>query len=138
MTKQELNEYREILKEIEELESLRAESSSQDTVSGSALSYPFIKRSFTVRGVIPTEKNDELLKKISNLKRKKKRIEKFVENIPDRFTRRIFILKYLDEEKKTWEEIAVKIKGGNSGDGMRMMVNRYLKKYNKTSGKAKK
>lgn len=65
------------------------------------------------------------------LKRLEKRVEKterFIQNIPDSMTRRIFRYRYIDGKvKPSWQWIAVKLGGSNSADSARMIHNRYLK-----------
>ena len=54
------------------------------------------------------------------------RLERYIADIPDSLTRQIFALRFING--LNWVQIAVSIGGGNSPDGMRMHVNRYLKK----------
>lgn len=60
-------------------------------------------------------------------------IESFVESIPDSITRRIFRYKYYNG--MSWQKIAFCVGGGNSADGVRMIHNRYLQKYEKENQK---
>ena len=53
------------------------------------------------------------------------RIHKFIDNISDKLTRRIFALRFIDG--KSWVRISLKIGGGNTADGIRKRVYRYLK-----------
>lgn len=54
------------------------------------------------------------------------RLERYIADIPDSLTRQIFALRFING--LNWVQIAVSVGGGNSPDGMRMHVNRYLKK----------
>ena len=92
MTKTELEQYRSIVREIDEREK------SGDTA---------------------------LLRRLVEQKRK---IEDFIDEIPDSITRRVFWHRYINGSyRPTWTKIARRIGGGNMGDGVRMRHDRYLK-----------
>ena len=54
------------------------------------------------------------------------RIHKYIASIDDSMLRTIFTMRYLD--LASWEDIALFLGGGNTGDGVRMAANRYLEK----------
>lgn len=53
------------------------------------------------------------------------RLERWINAIPDSLTRQIFLLRFA--ECMSWVQVAVAIGGGNSVDGIRQRVYRYLK-----------
>lgn len=53
------------------------------------------------------------------------RLERWINAIPDTLTREIFLLRFA--ECMSWVQVAVAIGGGNSVDGIRQRVYRYLK-----------
>lgn len=55
-----------------------------------------------------------------------KGIREFITTIPDPHTRRIMSLRF--ERQMSWEEVAVKMGGGNTADGVRKIVSRYLQR----------
>lgn len=131
MTAKELYQYRSICAEIFEKKYELEEEKISDTVSGSSPCFPFVKHPITVRGLKNTKKTSALQEKIKKLEAEKRRIEKFIGNIPDNFTRRIFEYRFIKgKHKYTWQAIAMRIGGGNSADNLRMIVYRYLKKNN--------
>lgn len=94
MTKAELEQYRSIVREIDEREK------SGDTA---------------------------LLRRLIEQKRK---IEDFVDEIPDSITRRVFWHRYINGNyRPTWAKIGRIIGGGNTSDGVRKCHDRYLDSY---------
>ena len=53
------------------------------------------------------------------------RLERYISGIDDSLTRQIFTYRFV--EGMTWVQVAGRVKGGNSADGCRMMVQRYLR-----------
>ena len=51
-------------------------------------------------------------------------LHRYINSIPDSLTRQIFRLRYA--ERKTWQQVANEVGGGNTADGGRMMHDRYL------------
>ncbi len=51
-------------------------------------------------------------------------LEMYINNIPDSFTRRIFRLRFIDGF--TWNRIAVRVGGNQTGDSVRKIVKRFL------------
>lgn len=56
------------------------------------------------------------------------RLERWISEIPDSFTRRVFMYRFVD--KLTWPQVAAQIGGGNSESAVKMVCHRYLKAYN--------
>ena len=55
----------------------------------------------------------------------KSRLERYIADIPDSLTRQIFTLRF--SEGQSWIKAAMTIGGGNTEDGIRQRVYRYLK-----------
>lgn len=53
------------------------------------------------------------------------RLERWISEIPDSLTRQIFLLRFA--ECLNWAQVAIRIGGGNTIDGVRQRVYRYLK-----------
>ena len=129
MTKAELSQYRSIAAEIVENEERIRESTLRDSVRGSCTEFPYTERTVSVEGLGSSGDNSRLLKRQGKLKRQKRRIEDFIDNIPDSETRRIFRYRYIVGKRRwSWQKITFKIGGGNTADGVRMIHNRYLEK----------
>ena len=54
------------------------------------------------------------------------RLERYISGIPDSLTRQIFTLRFVDG--LSWDQVALKIGGGNMPDGVKKRVYRHLKK----------
>ena len=52
------------------------------------------------------------------------KLEMYISNIPDSFTRRIFRLRFIDGH--TWDRIAILVGGNQTGDSIRKIVKRFL------------
>lgn len=57
------------------------------------------------------------------------RLERYIAEIPDSLTRQIFQLRFING--LTWVQIAFSVGGGNTEDGVRKRVYRYLEQENK-------
>lgn len=129
MTKRELSQYRSIAAEIVENEERIRESTLRDSVRGSCSEFPYTERTVSIEGLEESGDNSRLLKRQDKLKRQKRRIEDFIDDIPDSETRRIFRYRYIvGKRRQSWQKIAVKIGGWNTADGVRKRHNRYLEK----------
>ncbi len=56
------------------------------------------------------------------------RLERYIREIPDSFTRAIFELRFMD--RLSWDQVAGRIGGGNSVGGIKKRCYRYLKATN--------
>ena len=124
------NEIKILKKQIEDLDY----TISIDSVRGSNPSFPYTQRSFTIEGIDCEDYN----RKIRRLQRKLNRraeelldlVEEtndYIENIDDSLIRQVITLRYING--LTWEQVAAHIGGGNTADSVRMMHDRFLKKY---------
>lgn len=137
MKKELLKQYRFCKKRIEELdekiEKLKQQNSVQDIVQGSQKDFPYIIRTRTVCGCpdicnIDSEIN-RLYKERSECKRIVSEVSVFIHNIDDSVIRCALIMRYMDgSTPPKWDKIALKIGGGNTGDGIRKAVSRFLAK----------
>ncbi len=57
----------------------------------------------------------------------RQRLEAYIAGIDDSLTRQIFTLRFIDG--LTWEQVAVKIGGGNTPEGVKKRFYRYLKTH---------
>lgn len=126
MTKKELAQYRSLCDEILELETSIKKNTEHSTVRGSDTEFPYLSHPMQVSGILDTTDNQKTLIRVRKLKLKKQEIESFIENIEDSLTRRIFRMKFI--EGKNWVQVAMRLGGDNTPDGVRMTVKRYLQK----------
>lgn len=128
MTKEELEQYRSIVAEIDEIRDRLNSHTVHGTVTGSDSEFPYVQHVMSVGGVTETEANQRDMLLIRRLEKQKKDIERFIQSITDSVTRRIFTYRYMDGTvRPSWQWIAFKM--GVSGDGSteRKKVDRYLK-----------
>lgn len=120
MTKELLEQYPDICKEIEDLE--RAASTPvSDVVSGSSDEYPFTKHSVTIRGMPPKQHRA----RIEELKRQKTEIEQFVFTLPNSKLRRIATLRAI--QGLSWKSVAAKMGHKYSEDTVRKKYSEIFK-----------
>lgn len=101
MTKELLEQYPDICREIEDLER-EAQTPVSDVVSGSSADYPYTKHPVTVRGLQPV--SPEARARIELLKRQKTEIEQFVFTLPNAKLRRIVTLRAINGHD--WKTVA--------------------------------
>lgn len=103
-------EIKDLRKRIDKLSDFKVE---HDTVTGSENEFPYIKRSFKIKGynIQDIDRLNELKEVLIERKIKcedmRLQIEKFISNIPDSRTRRIFQYRYIDG--LTWLQIAMRM-----------------------------
>lgn len=103
-------EIKDLKKKIDKLSDFKIE---RDKVTGSDSEFPYIKRSFTIEGynIQDIDRLNKLKELLVMRKLKceemKLEIEKFISNIPDSRTRRVFQYRYIDG--LTWLQIARRI-----------------------------
>lgn len=137
MKKDLLKQYRFCKKRIaelnEEIDKLKLENTVQDTVQGSQKDFPYIMRTRTVCGCPDICDNDSEINRLYAERAKCRRIVKevsiFVNSIEDNIIRRAFIMRYMDgAAPPKWDKIALKIGGGNTAEGIRKAVSRFIAK----------
>ena len=67
--------------------------------------------------------------KITQCLHERARLERYIAEIPDSLTRQIFQLRFING--LTWVQIAFSVSGGNTEEGVRKRVYRYLEQENK-------
>ena len=67
--------------------------------------------------------------KITQCLHERNRLERYIAEIPDSLTRQIFQLRFVNG--LTWTQIAFSVCGGNTEEGVRKRVYRYLEQENK-------
>ena len=68
----------------------------------------------------------ELKKELAVLERRRGRLIAYIHGIKDIYIREAMIQHF--EKEKTWETVALKFGGGNTGDGVRRAVERFLRR----------
>ena len=67
--------------------------------------------------------------KITQCLHERNRLERYIAEIPDSLTRQIFTLRFING--LSWVQIAFSVGGGNTEEGVRKKVYRYLEQANK-------
>lgn len=128
MTKKELSQYRGIVAEIRDLEEQIKNNTLHDTVTGSDSEFPFTQHTMSVSGMESTEDNRRDMRRLSWLKRRKKRIDKFVDGIEDIEMQKIIRYRYIKGSRRpSWQWIALKLGAAGDGSTERKKHNRFLK-----------
>lgn len=129
-----LKQYTDLKQEIKDLErrikNLESFKVEHDKVRGSSDVFPYIERSFTIEGY--NIQDIDRLNKVKSLlvDRKDKcedmklEIEKFISNIPDSKTRRVFQYRYVDG--LSWQAIARRIGKYDESYPRKVIHNKYL------------
>lgn len=137
MDKKVLSDYIDICELIneteEDIKSLKKQEIVHDKVTGSNPEFPYEQRSFHVSGAIEVDLNDRKLKKELELLEERKlqaekmkaKIDKWMKTIPARM-QRIVRMKYF--ERKTWDEVAIKLGKMATADNTRKEFERFLQK----------
>lgn len=137
MDKNLLSDYIDICELIGETEAeiqcLKKQEMVHDKVSGSNPEFPYQPMSFHVSGVIEADLDEQKLKKELELLKERKlqaekmkaKIDRWMKTIPARM-QRIVRMKYF--ERKTWDEVAVKLGKTATADSTRMEFERFLQK----------
>jgi len=134
MTRQKLKQIRHLKREIELLEDqiLNLEAGIvTDKVRGSLPHHPWIETSFKITGF----DREELSQKMERLKERLQRrvddlmdlraeILEFVEGIDDSLLRQVIILRHVNG--LTWDQVAKEVGGGNTGNTLQKMHDRYF------------
>lgn len=131
MTFEELNQLRNLKKEIEE-QQIRLQELREDAVTISANIGDMPKSSdvadklgniVTEIAVLEGQINKDLIERL----RKYAELEKYISDISDSLTRRIFRMRFIDA--LPWHKIARKCDGNYTADSVRMIALRFLQKH---------
>ena len=134
MTLKELSQLyylnREIERDQERLEKLRASASAPGVPNydGMPKSPSFENR--LERYIAEIVDLEAIIQaKITQCLHERARLERYIAEIPDSLTRQIFQLRFITG--LTWVQIAFSVGGGNTEEGVRKRVYRYLEQENK-------
>lgn len=136
MDKEQLKQIKYLKNEIKMLKNQITEldyTSTTDTVTGSDASFPYTFHSIKIRGI-------DYQGYINKLNRYQRRLERrveelidlleettdYIDNIDDSQIRQIITLRYVNGLE--WGQVAAKMGGNNTADGVRMIHNRYLER----------
>ena len=127
MDKKILSDYMDICELISEIEDeirkLRKKEIVHDKVTGSNPEFPYQPMNFHVSGIIEADLDGQKLKReLELLEERKYQAEKMRAKIDKRIVR----MKYF--ERKTWDEVAVKMGKTATADSARMEFERFLQK----------
>lgn len=137
MDKKVLSDYIDICELVsemeEEIQNLRKKETVHDKVTGSNPEFPYEQRSFHVAGMRESYLDDARLKKELDMLEERKyqaekmkaKIDKWMKTIPARM-QRIVRMKYF--ERKTWDEVAIKLGKTATADNTRKEFERFLQK----------
>ena len=75
------------------------------------------------------EADNDILQQIKNVDYRLSKINSFISGCPDPFIKEMMIYKFT--QMLSWESVANKIGGYNSAGSCRMLVNRYIERYNR-------
>lgn len=129
MTKQELEQYRSIVAEMDEIRERVNNNIVSDTVVGSDVHFPYTSHVMRVEGIADEAAAESDKKLLANLEAQKQEIEDFIFSIPDSLTRRIFRLRHMTGKcRPTWVKVAITLGGGNTADSVLQRHKRYLQK----------
>lgn len=130
-------EIRLLRSQIQRLREQRRAFVVTDSVQASSKCEPYQLHSQLVRGVGPSAQAQALSETIAQrksqlaetlLKREQELLEAelYIAGIPDSLTRQIFTLRFV--EGYSWQQVAVKVGGGNTEVGVKQLCSRYLRK----------
>ncbi|OLS02016.1 hypothetical protein [Tissierella creatinophila] len=133
--KKTLKQYNSLIKEIkelnEEIERMKNKKYSyeKDSVTGSNSEFPYQPMNFNIEGIVTidtTVKEKILINRKYKCEEIKLEIEKFISDIPDSLTRRVFRYRYIDNLE--WLPIARRIGRHDESYPRKMIHDRYLEK----------
>lgn len=130
--KRTLRQYNSLIKEIKELdkdiERMKNKTTyEKDSVTGSNSEFPYQKINFNIEGIVIADtsvKERILTNRKIKCEELKLDIEKFISEIPDSLTRRVFRYRYIDNLE--WLPIARKIGRHNESYPRKIIHDRYL------------
>ena len=136
MTKAELEQYRSIVAELDEIRDRLNRNTVHGVVTGSDSEFPYVQHHIPVGGVVESPRNEKDMLLCRELEKRIADIELFVASIPDSVTRRIFRYRYIEEGKRpTWIQVTKKVFPALERDEVLKMAesvrkthSRYLKK----------
>lgn len=137
MTKDILKQYRCCKKRVHQLnrriKKLQNDNSVRDTVQGSHKDYPYTMGHYTISGYPDLWNNHSELRNLCIERDKCKYIvdavSRYIDSIEDNIIRRAISLKYVEGDvAPKWDKVALDIGGGNTAEGIRKAVTRFIQK----------
>lgn len=134
MTLKELSQLyylnREIERDQERLEKLRASASAPGAPNYDSMPKSPSFENRLERYIAEIVDLEAIIQaKITQCLHERARLERYIAEIPDSLTRQIFQLRFING--LTWVQIAFSVGGGNTEEGVRKRVYRYLEQENK-------
>lgn len=129
MTKEKLEQYRNLCKEIKELKqeinSIRRDTTTKDSVTGSSPHYPYIAHQIVIEGVDQEHRPiiEALQKQLQQANNQRIEIEEYIADITDSQIRRAIRLKYI--QGYSWQRVATELRYQDEGT-MRKKLDKYL------------
>lgn len=129
MTKEKLEQYRNLCKEIKELKqeinSIRRDTTTKDSVTGSSPHYPYTAHQIVIEGVDQEHRPiiEALQKQLQQANNQRIEIEEYIADIADSQIRRAIRLKYI--HGYSWQRIATELGYQDEGT-MRKKLDKYL------------
>lgn len=141
VTKQTLEQYYDLPREIEEVQTkinqleryidkINEDGNVIDTVSGGEGGIQHFKiegfpeKEYNKKKLLLLTRKSMLMQLQDQLLEQTNEIESFIAGITDSRMRRIINLRYV--ERLSWNDVAIKIGGGNTEDSIRMAFNRFI------------
>lgn len=124
----------ELIKETErEIDKLRSKRELQDSVKGSMSDFPYVPVNIHISGIehgiedgaVLREQEKLLQERQAFMREIKRQVDRWMAGIPARMQR---IVKYRYFERMPWEQVAIKMGGDATGEGLRKEFERYLRK----------
>lgn len=111
-----------------EIEMHRQQHSVHDVTTGSQSEFPYIKRTSPVDGCPDSSELASMQLERMRCIRLVQEVETWINTVPDPIVQKAIRLRYMDGAvRPDWSSVANKVRG-NSPDGIRMAVTRFLQK----------
>jgi len=133
MDKNQLRQLRHLKSEIrllkQQIDNMESEIVT-DRVRGSDVEHPYIEKTYIIRGLAYDRRKikrlkEKLQRRVDDLIDLVVEINEYIETIDDSLLRQIITLRHVNG--LTWDQVAAHIGGGNTGDSVRKMHDRFLK-----------
>lgn len=124
MTREELAEIVPLAAEISDIQRRLSEAEVQAVVQTSSKTFPYTKCTAIYEGYPPN--CNKLVAELQHAKKQYSRCLEWIDGISDVLTRRIFRLRFV--EGLSWRQIAQKVGGNNSEEGLKKIEQRFLAK----------
>ncbi len=123
MNRKQLENYIPAGQEIQLIKMEMGHHAVTDRVMGSLKEFPYTLHPIKVEGIQP-EALDKFEALMARLKRERLEVEAFITEVEDSRIRQILTLRYM--KGLTWAQVALKVGGNNTDDGVRKAASRYI------------